>query len=107
MRYCAALLAFCACAFGAAAPTKIVLIAGKPSHGPGAHEFNAGMLLLEKCLRQTPGVEPVVVKGGWPDDDALFTTAAAIVLYMDGGAKHPILSGSRLETLAKLTQRGV
>jgi hypothetical protein len=27
-----------------AAPKKIVLVAGSPSHGPAEHEFNAGMI---------------------------------------------------------------
>ena len=101
---CAALL--WTCAFSAAA-AKIVLIAGRPSHGPGEHEFNAGTLLLEKCLRQNPGIETVVVKGGWPEDEKAFDGAAAIVLYMDGGVRHPILTGTRLETLARLMQKGV
>ena len=35
-----------------AADKKIVLIAGRPSHGPGDHEFRAGSLLLQKCLKQ-------------------------------------------------------
>jgi hypothetical protein len=48
----------------AAGPAKIVLVAGKPSHGPGEHEFNAGTLLLAKCLRQNEGVDAVVVQGG-------------------------------------------
>src|SRR5262249_46084023 len=78
-----------------------------PSHGAGEHEFNAGTLLLEKCLRQTKDVEPVVVKGGWPQDESIFDGARAIVLYMDGGAKHPIITGSRLETLGRLMQKGV
>ena len=43
----------------AAGPAKIVLVAGKPSHGPGEHEFNAGTLLLAKCLRQNEGVDAV------------------------------------------------
>ena len=86
---------------------KIVLVAGRPSHGPGAHEFNAGTLLLEKCLRQNERVETIVVKGGWPDDEKVFDGAGAIVLYMDGGVKHPILTGTRLETLGKLMQKGV
>ena len=29
------------------APRKLIIIAGKPSHGPLAHEFRAGSLLLE------------------------------------------------------------
>ena len=60
-------LRLCASRPRAADTTKIVLIAGNPSHGPGDHEFNAGCKLLAKCLSQVPGVEPVVVTGGWPE----------------------------------------
>jgi type 1 glutamine amidotransferase len=102
----AAFLVLCFSALLAPA-AKIVLIAGRPSHGAGEHEFNAGTLLLEKCLRQNPGVEPVVIKGGWPEDDKVFDGAAAIVLYMDGGNGHPILKGARLETLGALMRQGV
>ena len=34
------------------ATKKIVLVAGTPSHGPGEHEFNAGSIVLKKCLDQ-------------------------------------------------------
>jgi type 1 glutamine amidotransferase len=101
------LLLLLAAASFAAEPAKIVMIAGRPSHPPGEHEFNAGTLLLEKCLRQNPGVSTVVVKGGWPEDEPVFEGAAAIVLYMDGGANHPILKGDRLNLLAKLMAKGV
>src|SRR2546426_4784873 len=100
------ILLLAAAAF-AASPTRIVLVAGKPSHGPGEHEFNAGTLLLEKCLRQNKGVDTVVVQGGWPEDEAVFAGARSILLYMDGGAGHPILRGKRLETLGRLMQKGV
>ena len=91
----------------AAPPAKIVLVAGRPSHGPGDHEHNAGVLLLEKFLRQNKGVEPVVVRNGWPEEQSVFEGARAIVLYMDGGGGHPILKGNRLETIGKLADRGV
>jgi len=100
------LLAICWSA-PAAGPAKIVLVAGKPSHGAGEHEFNAGTLLLAKCLRQNEGVDPVVVKGGWPEDESVFGGARAIVLYMDGGDGHPILADDRLEKLGKLAKAGV
>ena len=32
-------------------PKKLVIVAGKPSHPPRMHEFNAGARLLAKCLR--------------------------------------------------------
>jgi type 1 glutamine amidotransferase len=92
----------------AAVPAKIVLVAGNPSHGPGDHEFNAGCLLLAKCLKDAaPGVEPVVVKGGWPKDEAVFEGAQAIVFFMDGGGGHPMIQGERLATLQKLMDKGV
>ena len=89
------------------AATKIVLVAGTPSHGPGEHEFNAGILLLEKCLKQTKHVQTVVVKGGWPEDESVFKGAKSIVFYLDGGARHPFLEGQRLETLRGLMKNGV
>jgi type 1 glutamine amidotransferase len=91
----------------AAAPAKIVLIAGTPSHPPGAHEFNNGIMLLDKCLRQNKGVETTVVKGGWPQDESIFNGAKEIVFYMDGGEKHPIIQNDRLKTIGALVQKGV
>ena len=35
-----------------AVPKKVVMIAGRPSHGPLSHEHNAGIQLLAKCLKQ-------------------------------------------------------
>jgi type 1 glutamine amidotransferase len=90
-----------------AADTKIVLIAGKPSHGPGAHEFNAGTKLLVKCLKETPGIEPVFVAGGWPSDEGVFQGAKAVVFFMDGGGNHPMIQGDRLETMRRLMAEGV
>jgi type 1 glutamine amidotransferase len=98
-----------------AADKKIALIAGKPSHGPGAHEHRAGCLLFQKCLAGFPGVKVVVYDGGWPtkqvngqpvDDSAALDDAAAIVIYSDGGVKHPALEGDRLAALSRQVKRG-
>jgi len=91
----------------AAGPVKIVLVAGTPSHSHLEHEFNAGMLLLEKCLRQNAGVEPVVVIGGWPQDESVFDGARALVFYMDGGVEHPMIQDDRLAKIGALMQKGV
>ena len=48
------------------ADKRIVLIAGRPSHPPGMHEFRAGCLLLQKALSGVPGVTVQVYDGGWP-----------------------------------------
>src|SRR5690606_29108754 len=68
---------------------KILLIAGKPSHGPGDHEFNAGCLLLEKALNEIPGISAETHNNGWPESDAAFEGADAILIYADGGQGHP------------------
>jgi hypothetical protein len=50
---------------------RIVLIAGKPSHPPRMHEFNAGVQLLSECLKNS-GL-PVAVDislNGWPKDES-------------------------------------
>ncbi|GIW87149.1 MAG: hypothetical protein KatS3mg108_1473 [Isosphaeraceae bacterium] len=103
-----ALLLTALCAASPASETvKIVLVAGNPSHAPGDHEFNAGVKLLAKCLAEVPGIEPVVVQGGWPSDPRVFDDARAILFYMDGGSGHPIIQADRLEVLQSLMDRGV
>ena len=101
------ILLACAALAASAPAAKIVLVAGKPSHGPGDHEHNAGILLLEKCLRQNPGVETVVVKGGWPEDESVFDNATTLVFYMDGGGGNTLIQHGRLARLGKLMDKGV
>ena len=100
-------LIFSAALVPAASPAEIVLIAGNQSHAPGDHEYKAGCLLLAGFLRQNQVSDPVVITGGWPEDESVFAGARAVVLYMDGGTAHPILAGDRLQTMARLMQRGV
>lgn len=75
---------------GTAAETKeVVFLAGKKSHGYGAHEHRAGSMLLAKCLNEsgidvkasvaTNGVLPNLKAGEQPD---------AIVMYCDGLKRH-------------------
>ena len=90
-----------------AADKKIVLVAGTPSHGPGDHEFNAGVLLLKKCLDQVPGVKAVAHLNGWPKDANAFEGADAILLYMDGGGGHPAVQPEHLQQLGALMKKGV
>jgi len=100
------LLAAVACGL-AADPPQVLLVAGRPSHGPGAHEFNAGLMLLDKCLQRTGAVRTTLVKGGWPADESVFAGARALVFYMDGGGGHPLIRPERLETIGRLMSRGV
>lgn len=98
------------------APKRIVLIAGKASHGPGAHEFRAGSMLLQKALSDHRGVTVDVISNGWPtkmvrdqsvDDHAALDGAAAIFIYADGGKGHPALQGDRLKVIDALAAKGV
>jgi len=91
----------------AAETAKIVLVAGRPSHGHGDHEFNAGCKLLAKCLAEMPGVDPVFVAGGWPHDESVFDGARTVVFFMDGGGGHPIIQKDHLETVQKLIDKGI
>lgn len=85
---------------------KIVLVAGTRSHGYGSHEFNAGCRLLQHCLDQNiPSVHTALYLNGWPQDPTAFDNANAIVLYMNGGEKHPIRS--HLFEIDAIMSRGV
>ena len=90
-----------------AADKKVLLIAGLPSHGPGAHEHNAGVLLLQKCLAGTKGLKVDVSLNGWPRDVAALNGVDAVVMYCDGGVKHLALADNRLAVLTALAARGV
>jgi type 1 glutamine amidotransferase len=97
-----------------AADTKIVLVPGHQSHGPGDHEFHAGLKLLDPCLDKVPGIRSVylepadMVPGeGWPKDEKDFDGARAVVFFMDGGGNHPAIQGDRIKTLRKLADQGV
>lgn len=89
------------------AQKTLVMIAGKPSHGPGAHEFNAGVQLLARCLQGVSELETRVYLNGWPDNPRAFDGADSVLLYMDGGAKHELLVDDRLAQLGKLMDQGV
>jgi type 1 glutamine amidotransferase len=73
-------------AAGTTPPKKILLIgAEKDGHPYRTHEYVPVCELLAKCLKQTPGVEPIVSQG-WPKDAATAAGAEAIVLYVPWGA---------------------
>jgi len=85
---------------------KVVFLAGRPSHGYGAHEHYAGCVLLSRLLEQgMPHFKTLVIRNGWPEDASVLEDADAIVIYADGGEGHPVLP--HLKELDKLADRGV
>lgn len=86
--------------------TKIVLLAGSVSNKPGQHEYFAGCSLLMKCLKQTPGVWPVMAAEGWPKNEAIFKNAKAVVSYMDAGEKLAWLAPERWAKMKEVMSTG-
>ncbi|MFK7818975.1 MAG: family 16 glycoside hydrolase [Planctomycetaceae bacterium] len=87
------------------AKKKIVFIAGTKSHGYGSHEHKAGCMLLADALNKSGlPVETTVVTQGWPKDESVLDDADAIVIYCDGGGRHPF--NKHLDRLKQLTARG-
>jgi len=85
---------------------KIVLVAGPRSHGYGAHEHNAGWLLMAKLLSENmPNIHAVVYQNGWPKDPTAFDNADAIAMYCDGGGGHVVMR--HLDQMDKLAKNGV
>ncbi len=98
------------------ANVRIVLIAGRPSHPAGMHEFRAGSMLLQKALASVPGVTADVYTMGWPtktvdgktvDDNAALDTANAVLIFADGGKGHPAIQGDRMKAIDALEAKGV
>lgn len=86
---------------------KLLMIAGKPSHGPMEHEYRAGCLLLQKCLAAVPGLHVIVVSNDWPKDPSAFDGVDAIFMFCTGGSGHPAIKPERLQLLDELMKKGV
>lgn len=94
----------------AATRKKVVLIAGKNSHGEGEHAHTAGVMLLKQCLETSPnvaGMDVEVVLNGWPEDPSTLDDADTILVYADGFGGHPLFSKpERLKQIRGLMARG-
>lgn len=85
---------------------KIVLVAGTPSNKPGQHEYFAGCALLRQWLAELPGVAPVMVSHGWPQDETVFDGAQSVLFFLDGGEKLTFLTPERLAKMEALAAAG-
>jgi putative membrane-bound dehydrogenase-like protein len=89
------------------AKSKVVLIAGKDSHGTNAHNWGEGVDLLSNALTKESGlnIETAIHKGGWPSDPSIFKNADTVVILSDGGGRHPI--NQNLKEFDALADKGV
>lgn len=84
----------------------VALIAGSPSHGYGSHEHKAGSMLLAEALNSAElGIEARVYTDGWPKDDSVLDNVDSVVIYADGGGRHPF--NDHLDRLQAIQNRGV
>ena len=82
-----------------------VFLAGQPSHGYGSHEHYAGCMLLAQSLEKAmPNFETRVYKHQWPREEDALDQADVIIMYADGGGRHPALKHK--EQLQKQAERG-
>ena len=88
------------------AKTKVLFIAGHPSHPIGEHEHRAGCMLLAKCLMEAmPNVAAEVSYYDWPMDESIFDGVSTVVMYCDGGDGH--YANQHLDFLQGLVDKGV
>ena len=115
---CALLIGVCTSGYAppasaavAAAPKKVVFLAGKESH----HAYEKGLRLLKHCLDASPNLKGIVTElhtGGWPVNPATFDNADAIVLFSDGldnqypESQHPMLKDGHLKVFERQMKRG-
>lgn len=86
---------------------QVLLLAGRRSHGFGAHDHTSGCHLLAKLVNESglPIQASVheLEKEGWPSAEKL-ASADTVVIYADGGGGHPF--NTHLDELQQLTDKG-
>lgn len=101
-------LLFVSTVFAGETPKRVLLLAGKDSHGYGAHHHMAGIKVLAKCLEGVSGLETSIhfADGKWPEGPELIRRADGIVLFMDMGMHWEQADPDRQSALADLMARG-
>jgi type 1 glutamine amidotransferase len=104
------MLLLCLAGAAQAKPRKIILIAGKKSHGPGEHEYSKSVRLLKVLLDRSPnihGIKTEIYFDGWPQDDSVLDSADSIVVISDGMEWHPLTAAEdRVRAIQKQIDRG-
>ena len=86
---------------------KVLFLAGKKSHGHGAHEHNAGCQLLARCLNEsgTDVIAHVETEGDWPEAWVGYDKPDTVVMYCDGFQRH--MAKDHQDKIQKLVDAGV
>ncbi len=91
-----------------------MLIAGKKSHGPGAHEYLKSVKLLKVLLDRASnlkGIRTEIHFNGWPENPDTLSDADTIVTISDGqdGDRYspvPFMTEERMKVMGKQMRRG-
>ena len=93
---------------------KVVFVAGRDSHGYGAHEHEGGCRILKQALDESGlPIATSIHTGGWPKDAKAFEGADTVVIYCDGGGNAHMAPGRghvinhHLDQFEQLAQMGV
>jgi type 1 glutamine amidotransferase len=101
-----AMTSFLSAADKANGKRKVLFLAGKPSHGYGAHDHLAGCMLLSKSLNESGlPIESEVYHYDWPKDEKLLDGVDCVVMYGDGGPGHMV--NAHLAEMDALAKKGV
>ena len=84
--------------------TRVLFLHGGPSHGVGEHEYRAGCRLLAEHLERAAEGVKTELHLDWPADPSAFDKADSVVIFSDGGGRHPLVK--RHEELAPVMARG-
>jgi hypothetical protein len=89
-------------------PKKLLLLAqGPDGHPPQTHEYVAGFKILQKILKDVPGLETTLVRADepWREGPELLAKADGAVLFLAEGAKWLHQDPRRLAAFQKLAER--
>lgn len=90
-------------------PKRLLLVGqGPDGHPPKAHEYVAGLKLVQKMLEPVQGLKAELVNADepWQQGPELLEKADGVVLYLAEGAKWMDNGAKRQEALAKFAARG-
>ncbi len=108
--FLALVLWFCTAApVCAETPKKLLLLFQSPDgHPPQTHEYEAGVTLLAKLLKPTPGLEVTALRADspWKEGPELLERTDGAVLFLAEGARWIQSDPARFKAFAKLVNRG-
>jgi hypothetical protein len=91
---------------------KIILIGMERDQPAGQHDYMAGLTVLADCLKQTPGVEVVLVNAsktgkGLPVEAKVLDEASAVVCYLRGGGGYLLQDKERRAAFENVLKKGI